>query len=398
VIVYAAVVMSGDISTGGSGRRSRTRAVTRVVAWNLERTSWGVRASLGLLGWFLLCGILGGAMFAGIDEPYWGWSGVQRGMMIGVQVGAVVGGVYAVAAAGVPLVVCAVHGARRKRRGVPVAKWHALRGWLMAPWLCLPVVLVLGPWLMLSNVRWETMTDPDDLPDAIPAWVDAIALHAFPTLLLIVGLIVLCLATCFVCAALAAMRASVPAGRCERCDYEVGGLGANVTCPECGWQGEHAREQALKRSRLMEYCETNPAFVSVVVTALVLCAAAAIGSATYGYARTWDFLFSAAAYVCVCITLPLLVAQLVRLRQPATRRVFGHAAAGLLAALVVVVLYTIAVVATYQYDSWRFPGKEAMWSWWWSVRGKRIFLVPTCIACFTATWLLISARMERRPA
>lgn len=396
--MYAAAVTSGGISTGGFGRSSGTRAVTRVVARNLERTSWGVRALLGLLGWFLLCGILGGAMFAGIDEPYWGWSGVQRGMMIGVQVGGVVGGVYAVAAAGVPLVVCAVHGARRKRRGVPVAKWHALRGWLAGPWLCLPIVIVLGPWLMLSNVRWETMTDPDDLPDAIPKWVDAIALHAFPTLLLIVVLIVLCLATCFVCAALAAMRASVPAGRCERCDYEIGGLGLNATCPECGWHGEHARGLSARRSRLVQHCESKPVVICVAISVLVLCAAALIRVASYVPIREWNILSTTAVYVGVCITLPLLIAQSVRVRQPATRRAFGHAATGLLAVAAVVVLYTIAIHIAYQIDSTRHPNQEASWYVWASVRNAGLLLVPACTACFTATWLLISARMERRPA
>lgn len=396
--MYAATMTSGGISTGGFRMRAWTQALSRILHWNLQRAGWVVRASIGLLGWFLLCGILGGAMFAGVDEPYWGWSGVQRGMVFGVEAGAVVGGVYALAAAGVPLVVCAVHGARRKRRGVPVAKWHALRGWLAGPWLCLPIVMLLGPWLMLSNVRSETMTDPDDLPNAIPKWVDAIALHAFPTLLLIVVLIVLCLATCFVCAALAAMRASVPAGRCERCDYEIGGLGTNATCPECGWHGEHDNQRSARRSRLVHYCETNPAFISIVVSPLVLCASAAIETASYGLVDTWDFLRSPAAYVCICITVPLLIAQLVRLRQPATRRAFGHAATGLLAVAAVVVLYTIAIHIAYQIDSTRHPNQEASWYVWASVRNAGLLLVSSCTACFTATWLLISARMERRPA
>lgn len=335
-------------------------------------------------------------MFAGIDEPYWGWSGVQRGMMAGVQVGSVVGAVYAVAAAGVPLLVCAVHGALCKRRGVPVAKWHALRGWLAGPWLCLPVVVVLGPWLMLSNVRWETMTEPDDLPNAIPAWVDAIVVYRLPALVLIVGLIVVCVAVCFVCAALVAMRASVPAGRCERCDYEFGGLGANAKCPECGWHSEHASGQSIRRSRLVQYCESKPAFICVVVSVFIPTAAVAIKAASFNGLRGWAFLTSAATYVGICISLPLLLAQVVRLRHPATRRVYGHAATGLIWVAGLIFAYTIAIHIAYQIDSTRHPNGRASWYLWAGVRNAGLLLVPACIACFTATWLLISARMERR--
>lgn len=204
--------------------------IERAERWP-QRVRLRVVCLLGMLGWWLLGFVLLSGLGAGVGEPYWGWSGTLRGMRLGVQFGLAVSLSGFLPLAAIPILAACVVRLHARWQHSPRPSFRAIRAWLMAPWLLVPLGVVVAPCLSLHIAMSETTSDPSD---PAPTWAGFRLLHLVGSPATAAGIVIGLLAIAMIGAGRAATRAGAQGSECPRCSYDLTGLALGAICPECG--------------------------------------------------------------------------------------------------------------------------------------------------------------------
>jgi hypothetical protein len=211
--------------------------------WWLRIAAWtaclGVAKALilGYLGWCItMSGWL--AVYATAEgEPYFDWETVVHGILEGL----VLSGIFS-AAVSTPVfvlsgVIVAVCRMRDRRHGQTPRDFAPARAWLLAPWLLMPLTLLVSFCGMITagidQIHTGSPSDPA-YPFAVPPpWATSICIASLGSH---EGLLAMPVTVLFI-ACLCVSRSRVTAEHapvCGRCGYNLRGIASATICPECG--------------------------------------------------------------------------------------------------------------------------------------------------------------------
>ncbi len=350
---------------------------------------------LGILGWWLLGAAILCGPLAGIDEPYWGWSGTLRGIEIGLKAGPSVSAIVFGSASLLPSLIAAAIRFRQTTNGLPTSRFAGMRAWLMSSWLVFPVAALFAPIIMLRVSVHETGAET---ADPIPAWATStfVDIVGHPAICLV--LLVLALALSIAKAAIATAKYRARTGVCEKCSYDLSGIPVDAPCPECGWmQNDSGLPQASMVVVQSQHRERRPfalLFVWMVLAILIL---SLHFISNYSPFRLQYVLVSIPSMTVACIFVAVALANVARFRHVSAKISLGRLCWCLLWLMIPIGLCIVAQHVAYQIDSTRHPNKPAYWKIWWLVYGLiRWWLIPIAFATTTAWWLVASGLRDER--
>ncbi len=189
---------------------------------------------LGTVGWWVLGGLALCGECARIDDPYFNWDGVVRGMLVGVKFAFGASLITSVPAIAVIVLWHRVVRWQDWRSGRTPRDTGPLSVFLCSSWLCIPFLV---PWAFVAAVSHglDEMLEMPYPNSNVPVW--ALMIQAVVPPWPFTYAIVIALAVLWACvfASLPPIHASVSDSRsCPSCGYSREGLGAGAACPEFG--------------------------------------------------------------------------------------------------------------------------------------------------------------------